>query len=166
MNGTGEDVLNRFLQEISAMKSHSSKTFGRSLKKPLLLLLLISKIAHGIVTDNRFRFRHLRDELARLIDQYGGRRTNSGPGQPFSHLRRERFWRLTTQRSYPSGKTILVSDLMDERSYGSFASDVFALLVESQEAQQLVFQHILDEWCPAELHGELREVLGMPRTRR
>lgn len=166
MNGAGQDVLNRFLQEISAMKSHSSKTFGRSLKKPLLLLLVISKIAHGAVTDNRFRFRQLRDDIARLIDQYGGRRTNSGPGQPFSHLRGDKFWRLTTPRSYPSGKTILVSDLMDERSYGSFAPDVFALLVESQEAQQLVFQHILDEWCPTKLHEELREVLNMPRARR
>jgi putative restriction endonuclease len=112
------------------MKLHGSVQLGAALKKPLLLLLLVSRIENDRVEENRFHFDEIEKPLERLIREHGGRPTKSGPKpeQPFSHLRSSAFWVLHTQREYGAGKTALVSDLRDPDSYGAFVPQVFALL--------------------------------------
>jgi putative restriction endonuclease len=120
-NNPGQ-ILERFLADIGSMKLHRSSSLGAALKKPLLLLLLVSRIENRQVAENRFDFADIRRELDTLIRCFGGRPSRSGsrPEQPFSHLRSSPFWRLHTQKSYDSGHTVLISDLMDSASYGAF----------------------------------------------
>ncbi|MCG7754886.1 hypothetical protein, partial [Flavihumibacter cheonanensis] len=95
-------ILDQFLDDICSMKLHRSSSLGAALKKPLLLLLLVSRIENRQIAENRFDFSDIRRELDTLIRCFGGRPSRSGsrPEQPFSHLRSSPFWRLHTQKSY------------------------------------------------------------------
>jgi len=165
MESTPEQVLEQFLANIGSMKLHASKTLGAALKKPLLLLLLVSRIENGQVAENRFDFSDVRRELDTLIRCFGGRPSRSGsrPEQPFSHLRSSPFWTLHTQKSYDSGQTVRISDLMDPASYRALNPPVFRLIRDSDTARARVIDTILNEWWPETLHLDIREELGLDR---
>jgi putative restriction endonuclease len=157
--------LDEFIEQIRSMKLHGSRRLGTALKKPLLLLLVISRIENDRTEENRFTFDEFKKPLERLINQHGGRPTKSGarPEQPFSHLRSSPFWRLHTQRQYKPGTTALISDLRDPKSYASLRPWVFRLLRSSAVARSRVVDALLDEWWPESLHGDIREDLGLDR---
>lgn len=159
------EKLDELLGQIRSMKLHGSVQLGAALKKPLLLLLLVSRIENDRVEENRFHFDEIEKPLERLIREHGGRPTKSGPKpeQPFSHLRSSPFWVLHTQREYGAGKTALVSDLRGPDSYGAFQPQVFALLRTSAEARARVVDAILYGWWAPTLHGDMREDLGLDR---
>ena len=94
-----------------------------------------------------------------MICCFGGRPSRSGSSteQPFSHLRSSPFWRLHTQKSYDSGHTVLISDLMDSASYGAFDPSPFRLLRDSDIARAQVINTILNEWWPETLHPDIRK---------
>ena len=157
--------LDELLGQIRSMKLHGSGRLGAALKKPLLMLLLVSRIENNRVEENRFHFDEIEKQLERLIREHGGRPTNSGPRpeQPFSHLRSSPFWILNCQREYRSGTTVLVSDLRDPNSYGAFRPNVYQLLRSSSDARAQVVDAILQQWWPETLHGDIREDLGLDR---
>lgn len=165
MNVDDLQALDELLDQIRSMKLHGSRRLGAALKKPLLLLLLVSRIENNRVEENRFNFEDIEKPLERLIREHGGRPTKSGPKpeQPFSHLRTSPFWNLKTQRRYAPGKTALVSDLRHPYSYAAFRPDVFRLLRGSPDARARVVDSILVEWWPETLHGDIREDLGLDR---
>lgn len=105
MNPDDVQELNELLDQIQSMKVHGSSRLGAALKKPILLLLLISRIENDRVEENRFQFDDIEKRLGLLIREHGGRPTDSGPKpeQPFSHLRSSPFWILKTQRQYAQG---------------------------------------------------------------
>ncbi len=102
MNKRDAEILSRFVQATREMQVHSTAQLGSALKKPLLLLLIISRLENGLARENRFNFSDIRGQLSNLIRRYGGRPTTSGPRpeQPFTHLASSGFWKLRTQRSY------------------------------------------------------------------
>jgi putative restriction endonuclease len=157
--------LDELLGQIRAMKVHESSRLGAALKKPLLLLLLVSQIENNRVDQNRFQYDDIEGKLAKLIREHGGRPTGSGPKpeQPFSHLRSAPFWVLKTQREYAPGTTVLVSDLRHLESYGSFQPKVFRLLKGSADVRARVVDAILHDGWPETLHGDIREDLGLDR---
>jgi len=157
--------LVELLEKIRSMKLHGSRHLGAALKKPLLLLLLVSRIENNRVEENRFHFDDIEKKLELLIREHGGRPTRSGPRpeQPFSHLRSSPFWTLKTTRDYRPGTTALISDLRHPESYGAFRPSVFRLLRSSQDARARVVDAILHEWWPETLHGDIREDLGLDR---
>ena len=157
--------LDELLDQIRSMKLHGLRRLGAALKKPLLLLLLVSRIENERVEENRFHFDQIEKPLDSLIREHGGRPTRSGPKpeQPFSHLQSSPFWRLHTQRQYEPGTTVLVSDLRNPNSYGAFQPSVFRLLRSSGDVKARVVDAILDEWWPESLHGDIREDLGLDR---
>ena len=157
--------LDELLRQIRSMKLHGSGRLGAALKKPLLMLLLVSRIENNRVEENRFHFDDIEKPLERLIREHGGRPTNSGPKpeQPFSHLRSSPFWILKVQREYEHGKTALVSDLRDPNSYGAFQPKVYQLLRSSSDVRARVVDAILQQWWPETLHGDIREDLGLDR---
>lgn len=165
MNHDDFQSLSDFICNIQAMKLHGSRALGAALKKPLLLLLLVSRIENNRVDENRFHFDDIDKKLESLIREHGGRPTKSGsrPEQPFSHLRTSPFWTLKTQRSYKPGKTALVSDLRHPESYGAFKPDVFRMLRSASDGRARVVDAILNEWWPETLHGDIREDLGLDR---
>jgi putative restriction endonuclease len=165
MNPDDLQDLNELLEQIGSMKLHGSKGLGSALKKPLLLLLLVSRIENNRVDENRFRFEDIEKPLERLIREHGGRPAASGPKpeQPFSHLRSSPFWILRTRREYAPGKTALVSDLRHPDSCAAFRPNVFRLLRSSADARARIVDWILDQWWPETLHGDIREDLGLDR---
>ena len=164
---TSDDLqeLNELLEQIRSMKVHAPSRLGAALKKPLLLLLLVSRIENDRVEENRFQFDDIEKKLDLLIREHGGRPTPSGsrPEQPFYHLRTSPFWIVRTQREYEPGRTALISDLRRPDSYGAFQPKVFRLLRSSGEARARVVDSILNEWWPETLHGDIREDLGLDR---
>ena len=157
--------LNELLEQIRCMKVHAPSRLGAALKKPLLLLLLVSRIENNRVEENRFQFDDVEKKLDLLIREHGGRPTHSGskPEQPFYHLRTSPFWIVKTQQEYEPRKTALVSDLRRPESYGAFQPKVFRLLRSSGEVRARVVDSILNEWWPESLHGDIREDLGLDR---
>ncbi|MGD0899192.1 MAG: phosphorothioated DNA-binding restriction endonuclease [Thermoguttaceae bacterium] len=157
--------LNELLEQIRSMKVHASNRLGAALKKPLLLLLLVSQIENDRAEQNRFHFDDIEKKLGRLIREHGGRPADSGPKpeQPFCHLRSSPFWVLRTQREYAPGTTALISDLRRLESYGAFRPKVFRLLRSSGDARARVVDSVLNEWWPETLHGDIREDLGLDR---
>ncbi len=157
--------LDELLEQIRSMKLHGSGRLGAALKKPLLVLLLVSRIENNRVEENRFHFDDIEKQLERLIREHGGRPTDSGPRpeQPFSHLRSSPFWILRLQREYGPGKTVLVSDLRNPNSYGAFPPKVYQLLRSSSDARARVVDAILQQWWPETLHGDIRDDLGLDR---
>ena len=160
---TGSTTLETFIDQIRAMKLNRSPSLGVAVKKPLLLLLVISQIEQRKIVKNRFSFADLRRQLDDLIRQFGGRPTQSGtrPEQPFYHLRTSPFWKVHTTRAYPVGVTASVSDLMSPKSYAELTPSVFRLLSARATARSQVANAILGEWWPPTLHGELRDELGL-----
>jgi putative restriction endonuclease len=165
MNADDLQELNELLEQIRSMKVHAPSRLGAALKKPLLLLLLVSRIENNRVEENRFQFDDIEKKLDLLIREHGGRPTHSGskPEQPFYHLRSSPFWILKTQQDYAPGKTALISDLRRPDSYGAFQPKVFRLLRSSGDARARVVDSILNEWWPETLHGDIREDLGLDR---
>ena len=165
MNLDDLQELDELLEQIRSMKVHGSSRLGAALKKPLLLLLLVSRIENDRVEENRFHYDDIEKKLSQLIREHGGRPTDSGPKpeQPFSHLRSSPFWILKTERDYAPGTTVLVSDLRRPESYGAFQPKVFGLLRRSTDVRARVVDSILHEWWPETLHGDIREDLGLDR---
>ena len=122
MNFDDLQELNELLEQIRSMKVHAPSRLGAALKKPLLVLLLVSRIENDRVEENRFQFDDIEKKLDLLIREHGGRPTPSGskPEQPFYHLRSSPFWILKTQQDYAPGRTALISDLRRPESYGAF----------------------------------------------
>ena len=165
MEKNPDQILEQFLSDICSMKLHRSGSLGAALKKTLLLLLLVSRIENRQVHENRFDFSGIRRELDTLIRCFGGRPSRSGSRaeQPFSHMRSPPFWRLQTQKPYDSGRTVLISDLMDPASYGAFDPIIFCLLRDSKIGRTRVIDTVLNEWWPETLHPDIREELGLER---
>ena len=128
MNPDDLQELNELLEQIRSMKVHASSRLGAALKKPLLLLLLVSRIENNRVEENRFQFDDIEKKLDLLIREHGGRPTPSGskPEQPFYHLRSSPFWILKTQREYAPGTTALISDLRRPSRTARFSRKCFA----------------------------------------
>lgn len=73
--------FNRFMEELDKLNVNISN--GKpALKKPLLLLLVLSKLEQGLIKENRITFDILEKELRVLIQLFGGRATPNGP-KPF-----------------------------------------------------------------------------------
>ena len=165
MNLDDVQSLNELLEQITSMKLQRSKQLGAALKKPLLMLLLVSLIENDRVTENRFHFDDIEKRLESLIREHGGRPTKSGPKpeQPFFHLRSSPFWIVNTQKQYTAGSTALISDLRNPDSYGAFQPGVFRLLRSEADARSRVVDRILNEWWPETLQGDIRDDLGLDR---
>ncbi|MBI2479487.1 MAG: hypothetical protein HYV60_12895 [Planctomycetia bacterium] len=55
--------LDELLEQIRSMKLHGSERLGAALKKPLLMLLLVSRIENNRVVENRFHFDGIEKQL-------------------------------------------------------------------------------------------------------
>jgi putative restriction endonuclease len=95
-----EQALQSLARAFLSIKVHHSKAAGDAKKKPLLLLLVLSRIEHGQMTSNEIRFQDVEAELGRLIECFGGRSASGAkPEQPFFHLRSAPFWHIELEDS-------------------------------------------------------------------
>lgn len=146
----------------------------RALKKPLLLLLLLSRIEHGAERENRFPFAEVEEELGELIAEFGGKPATNGshPEQPFYHLKNDarsesgNLWRLKLPAGaeMPRGKPPAMGVM--RASVGELDGRLFELFARSGEARARAARILLDEWFPESWREEVRERLALPEWSR
>jgi len=162
---SGEKIIDNFIKQIDSMRVNIAN--GRpAFKKPLLLLLIISKIEHGILTSNIIRYQELEEELSELILNYGGRSYSGStkPNQPFQYLNSSSFWHLSLANGEPVSSKIDISLklLRDENTFATIQQEVFSVLISSANARARVAQFILQKWWTETIQQELIEVLKLP----
>ena len=163
-----DEAIVDFLTAIDTMRVHRSRA-GEARKKPLLLLLVLSRIHHRQLTENRIRFPDLESSLAQLIEEFGGRDSNSGakPEQPFFHLRSSPFWHLRVPEGVPSGsqRTVRVTVLRRPDVHAELNGRLFAALGRDEKARLQVVEALLNRWWEPEEARLLAKRLGFPRAR-
>jgi predicted restriction endonuclease len=88
-------VLDDFLMQVDLLNVNINGGKPAS-KKPLCLLLLISKFENQAIKENKIRFTDIEGELGELIISFGGWPNKSGPrpGQPYQYLNSSNFWSI------------------------------------------------------------------------
>ena len=141
--------IERFLTAIESLRVHRNAS-GEARKKPLLLLLVLSKIHHRQLTQNRIQFSDLESELSGLIADFGGRNASGGPKpeQPFFHLTSSPFWHLRVPEGIPPGsrRTLAVSILRRPDVHAEIDGPLFDLLAVSERHRRRAVASLLSKW--------------------
>jgi predicted restriction endonuclease len=164
MSPIDRSVLDEFLLQLDGMKINKS-TLGEAKKKPLLVLLILTMLKKGTLSQNKIRYADIEKRLADLITRYGGRPTESGakPEQPFSHLRTSPFWQLTISGGIQIGNTITISKamLLAPGSFASLHPQVFDLLRANDLARNEAINAIVERWWEKSEAAGLKSDLGI-----
>jgi predicted restriction endonuclease len=164
MTSDDRAVLDDFLRELGSVVVNKSPA-GEARKKPLLVLLVISMLKHGTLRENKIRFTDVEERLSRLINDFGGRPTESGPKpeQPFYHLRTSPFWELTIPGGLPANnkKTLAKKVLAGPGAFASLRASLFALLQRNGAAREEAVNAILQRWWAPEERGRVRAALTL-----
>jgi putative restriction endonuclease len=157
-------LIEDFERLLAGLKLHHTRLLGSALKKPLLLLLVLSKIYKGEALTNEFRFAAIEKELAELIKDAGGRVTSPKPEQPFYHMTSSPLWSLTSDLPLPENRrsTIPISVLRDISTVGSLNEEWFGVLRQDPEVCLRCVDVILNKWWSETLHSDIRGRLGLP----
>ena len=163
MNRAERETLNLFRDQVLSIRVHRKQGLGVALKKPLLLLLILSHFENGKIRENQIRFTDVEEALASLIREFGGRPTTSGPRpeQPYDHMRGSPFWQLHVPGGVPKSRrrTLPVTVLRHAASYAKIENRIFQVLLKSGKARREVFDTILNNWWPQSVHGDIRQSL-------
>ncbi|KKB33589.1 phosphorothioated DNA-binding restriction endonuclease [Bacillus thermotolerans] len=154
--------IHTLLQWIDEIRLHRSKKVGTALKKPLLLLLLLSKIERGESRDNKFRYRDIEEELDILIKSFGNRTSAPKSNQPFHHLNSSPIWDLKLPEGVKliSSKTASVTLLRQDSVYGFINEEAFELLQRDERSRTILINYILEKFWPQTIQDELRSYFG------
>lgn len=168
MKGSDRKVLEKFVEDIEQMKLHATKKSGPAFKKPLLLLLVLSRLEEGLFRDNIIRLKDIEKDLNDLIATYGGRPTKSGtrPEQPFHHLSSSPFWNL----HLPAGKknsfrqTHTKKTLRAPETYAYLDPEVHRVLVTSARARSYIANLLLNKWWSKNVQEDMcnSQYLNLP----
>jgi putative restriction endonuclease len=157
--------IEKYIFDIDKMNINIHK--GKpALKKPLLLLLIISKFEKGIFYENRITYIDIENELSQLIEIFGGRPSSSGakPGQPFQYLSSSSFWNLHLPKDVKliQNKDLSINTLKNRDTYVTLDENLYYILKESKEDRLLLSEYILHKWWPSTIQDELRSILDLP----
>ena len=159
-----QQTLARFTEQILKIRVHRDRSGAPSLKKPLLLLLVLARIERGSLTENRISFTSIANELRELIRQFGQRNTRSGVSadQPFVYMKTAPFWELHLPPNAPetTRDQCKRSVLGHPDTYAALENDVFTLLSASPEARRQLAETILGQWWKEPVRTELGLHLG------
>ncbi|ULT59592.1 HNH endonuclease [Neobacillus drentensis] len=137
-----------------------------ALKKPLLLLLIISKFEEGSFAENRINFIDVEKELSELIDNYGGRPSKGGTKayQPFQYLNSSPFWNIHLPNgvTMTHSKDLPIKVIRDQDTFVILDEELFNNLKHSSKARAILANFILQKWWPETVQEELRNILSLP----
>jgi hypothetical protein len=154
-------VLDQFLAELGRVTVNKAPT-GEAKKKPLLLL---SMLRHGQLRENKILFADVEERLGRLINEFGGRPTESGPKpeQPFFHPRTSLFWELHIPGGLPEGnkKTLAKKVLAGPGAYASLRQPLFVVLQRNTAARDEAADAILKKWWTPDEAARVRADLAI-----
>ncbi|MBM7648651.1 putative restriction endonuclease [Bacillus ectoiniformans] len=150
--------ITTILHWVDELRLHRSSKAGTALKKPLLLLLLLSKIDNDERVKNVFKYSEVEKELDLLIRNFGNRTSGAKPYQPFHHLNSSPIWdlHLPVGVELTSGKTANVSLLRQESVYGFLNEEAFHLLKHDERSRTILINYILEKFWPQTIQDELR----------
>jgi putative restriction endonuclease len=156
-----EDYINEIDQMNLNMKDGKP-----ALKKPLLLLLLISRFESGYYIENKIHYLEIEKELTFLIENYGGRPSVKGAKayHPFQYLSSSDFWNLmlpvgvkmTNSRDLP------LRIIKNDNTYAILDEDLFINLKESRRTRARLANFILAKWWTKNIQEDIRSVLNLP----
>ncbi|WP_421377966.1 phosphorothioated DNA-binding restriction endonuclease [Bacillus salacetis] len=158
-------ILDEFLIQIDLINVNING--GKpALKKPLCLLLLISKFEHQLIKENKIRFTDIEKELGELIITFGGRPNKSGPkaNQPFQYMNSSKFWKLIL----PSGvemthkRDLSIKILRDQETFVQLDGEIFEMLKTSKEFRAIAADFIVKKWWPETIQEEIISTLSLP----
>ena len=160
-------TLKEFLNEIDQLKLHKQKDQSVSLKKPLLLLLLLAKLHRKEILENRIHFLDIEKELDELIKLFSDRNVkNSLPEQPFNYLASSKIWVIKSK--YGNGvipdEKVSKKTMRDSETYGYFEEGVFDLLIENESSRIEAVNFLLDKFWPKSVHEQIMRKLHIKKA--
>jgi DNA phosphorothioation-associated putative methyltransferase len=144
MPGQDAQPLATFVREIESLKVHRAD--GRpSLKKPLLLLLVLQKLRTKELTENKLRFSALEADFSALYRQHVGRSTSLA--EPFFRLGTEPFWTIALKGGWPAtGSPPPKSVLAAPESWAALRPELWSLLTRSPDAVETAISTVKKVW--------------------
>jgi len=160
-----DQVSQDFLSQIDEIKVNVNN--GKpALKKPLLLLLVLSNYEHGYIKYNKIHFNDVEHKLNELIETFGGRPTKSGPkaSHPFQYMNSSDFWHLKLPQHVimTHSKDLPISVIRDRETFVKLDEDIYYLISNSSEARAKISTFILNKWWPETIQSELVSFLKLP----
>ena len=152
-----------FLRKIEQLKLGRSQG-KRAPHKPLLLLLALGRVANE--KERLVDYREVEQPLKNLLRSFGRPTTTLHPEQPFGRLCNDGLWDIPGSEtlSRTDSDDFLVGELRSRKARGGFPEDVFDLLVSRPEVVLDAVQALLQRHFPLSLHGEIREMVGVPQS--
>lgn len=147
-----------YLNELSRIKVNKSGTVI-SLHKPLLLLLVISKVMRG--GENLFLFDAIEEELKTLISKYGLKNTQTAnPQYPFVYLASSpALWECSVSRN-----DIKIPDAVSRREVLGKTAQLnkdFLHYLSLPANSSAAVRYLLDAYWPEAYHQDILSDLGL-----
>lgn len=131
-----------------------------ALHKPLLLLLIFSKIIKG-KRDNCFFFNDLEKELVDLLRLYGWKDTKTyKPQYPFVFLSSSKIWNCSVKREDLKYKDAPSKNEI-HGAYGEIRPSFFSILIEKEGFIQECISTLLNRYWARTLHAEILQLLKL-----
>lgn len=143
------------VERLNSVKVH--RTLGKpTLKKPVLLMVVVSRLERGVLRHNQIRFRDLEDDYRRTLEVATGKRVRNLV-DPFIRLKTADFWTLETPANVPwsSSKRFLYRDDV----WAEFDRVTYDALSSSSSTRLLVLSAMLKTWIPQDRREEVTKLL-------
>lgn len=153
-------TVDAFLQELARLRTAGSRQ-KPALHKPLLLLLVLSRMESGQLTDNQVAYRDIEEPLRELLRDFGWRETKGyHPEHPFHYLTSDGFWGYVLPD--PISHLRPSAGLLREgHAVGSLDHGLFDLLKRDATARRTAADYLLDRYWPRSYHDDIRARLGL-----
>ena len=129
--------------------------------KPLLLLYALGQLSDG---QDVVAYRDVDHRLRRLLRDFGPRRQQQRPNDPFWRLQNDDLWKVTSDVPLSSKRrdwTPPIEELKSKRATGSFAPDVREVLLADRRNLVSVARKLLEDYFPATLHEDILDEVGL-----
>jgi putative restriction endonuclease len=132
----------------------------RAPHKPLLILYALGRWLRG---EAEIQFSSAKDDLARLLTDFGPPRKVCHPEQPFWRLQKDGIWTVRASSRLVLGKDGCPSssELIRKRAKGQFRKELQAAFRRSRALVREVERQLLAAHFPTTLHDDIRTAVGL-----
>ena len=141
---------------------------ARAPHKPLLLLLVLARLQRGESRIVRYE-RDVRDQLRKLLIDFGPPRRTHRPENPFWYLRSDELWEIPDEdlakirgRGQVGGPTDRL--LRDVNAHGGLPPAAHQLLSQNPQLVTEATRRLLDGHFPSTLHESILDAVGLSLT--
>ena len=138
----------------------------RAPHKPLLLLYALGRVSRG--EPRKMQYELVKDDLKRLLTEFGPPRTVHSSSYPFIRLSNDRaldsnmpIWEISGLESLKTNKDWTERELVDNQTEGGFTEEVYNLLKEDHNLIRELATSILNNNFPSTLHEDILVQVGL-----